>query len=335
MGLQNLSLAVAPGERVALLGPSGVGKTSLLRAIAGLEWTLAGRVLVNGRDVTGLKPERRGIVYLHQAPSMFPHLSVLDNVGFPLEVRGATRAQARERAAPLLERVQLASLASRPSTALSGGQRHRVALARALAANPAVLLLDEPFNALDPALRTDVRDAVLDLLSTEGGPGVLVVTHDVDEAAALGHRIVVLMEGRVVQDGAPAEVLARPASLVVAEFLGIPNLVPGECDGRGTFTCALGSYPAGLPRGPAVLVARADALRASGADCHTRGVPATVVDMLHRVGGLHVRLRTGGVELIAVPDPDATFSTGDTVRLSVAVNRVHIAPLHSELAAGV
>ena len=189
---------------MALLGPSGVGKTSLLRAIAGLGTLSSGTVLVDGRDVTAAPPDGRGIVYMHQSPSLFPHLSVLDNVAFPLEVRGVSRSEAaRPTAAELLARVQLRPAASRPPSTLSGGQRHRVALARALAADPAVLLLDEPFASLDPELRAEVREAVVDLLERGEGPAVVLVTHDVDEAAGLADRLVGVAAGAHRADWRP------------------------------------------------------------------------------------------------------------------------------------
>lgn len=259
-GLRHLSLTVGAGEHVALLGPSGAGKTTLLRAIAGLEPMSAGCVIVGGRDVTRLEPEQRGVVYLHQTPMLFPHLSVIDNVGFPLEVRGASRAVARKRAGELLERVRLSNLSHRDANALSGGQRHRVALARALAANPRVLLLDEPFNALDPALRGDVRDAVFTMLAVDDGPAVVLVTHDVDEAAGLADRIVVLLDGVVAQDAEPSLLLSHPANAPVARFLGIPNIISGVVDGHGAFRCPLGAFPTRLPQGRAALVCRPDAI---------------------------------------------------------------------------
>ncbi|MES2522269.1 MAG: ABC transporter ATP-binding protein [Gemmatimonadota bacterium] len=325
-GLSGVSLAVGPGERVVLLGPSGEGKTTLLRAIAGLNELAGGTVHVGGRLVSRDRPERRGVVYLHQRPSMFPHLSVIDNVGFPMEVRGIARREARERAVVLLERVQLADLAERPALALSGGQQHRVAIARALAAEPAVLLLDEPFNALDPALRADVRAAVVESLQVADGPSVLMVTHDVDEAAALGDRIAVLLGGRIVHDGVPSEVLSRPASLAVARFLGVPNSVPGSCDGASTFTCVLGQFPSSLPAGRAVLVARADAFRVAHEGGSHR-VAASVEAVQHRVGGTTLRVRPDvatDVSLTVLPGDGALPVPGQRLLIEVFPDRVHV-----------
>lgn len=329
-GLHDIDLTVAPGERVALLGPSGAGKTTLLRAIAGLEPMTAGSLHVGGTDVTHALPERRGVVYLHQTPMLFPHLSVEDNVGFPLEVRGATRADARRRAGELLDRVQLSNLAHRSAGALSGGQRHRVALARALAANPAVLLLDEPFNALDPALRADVRDAVFTMLHHARGPSVVIVTHDVDEAASLAGRMAVLLEGQIAQDATPADIMTRPASVAVARFLGLPNIVPGVCDGAGTFQCALGDFASTLGAGPAALVSRPD-----GFVVHLAAPPGgeafagEVTSVRERVSGSLAVVRIddrAAVQVIAALG-DTSARAGDRVWVSVSRTRAQVVPV--------
>lgn len=328
-GLAQLSLQVRRGERLALVGPSGAGKTSLLRAIAGLDALAGGAVIVGGRDVTAQPPEGRRVVYLHQAPSLFPHLSVLDNVAFPLEVRGTTRAEARARAGQLLDAVGLAALAARRGSTLSGGQRHRAALARALAAEPEVLLLDEPFASLDPALRAEVRDTVVALLDARG-PAVVVVTHDVDEATGFAHRVAVLLDRRLAQVAPPDALLRAPASVAIARFLGIPNVIPGVRDARGTFTCALGRVEAPGPPGPAMLVARPDAIVAHPdgtrpvVRCHERvGGAVLVVQLAEHTADRRVPMPDGDVALVT-PARGRAVQVGDRVRLEVDVARVHI-----------
>ena len=329
-GLRNVSFQVQAGKRLALLGPSGVGKTSLLRAIAGLDALVAGNVIVNGVDVTKVAVERRGIVYLHQSPSLFPHLSVQDNVGFPMEIRGATRRDARKRASALLERVQMSAFAERAPATLSGGQRHRVALARALAASPHLLLLDEPFAALDPELRSDVRLAVLALLDDATAPPTIVVTHDIDEAVSIAHHVAVLLDGTIAQLATPTALLSQPASRAVARFLGLPNILPAVSDGAGVVTSPLGTFASTLVAGPAIVVSRADALRvqlvsSQRGDSVGHGLPrAHVIAVLERVGGVVLRVRVGAHELSAIPFDGASFAPGDAVAIHVDFARIHI-----------
>lgn len=253
-GLHDLSLSIAHGERVVLLGPSGEGKTTLLRAVAGLSPIAGGTVHVNGRDVSALAPEARSTVYLHQVPVLFPHLSVLDNVAFPLTVRGVGKAERQRAAQLLLDRLRLDDLGSRLPHMLSGGQRHRVALARALSAQPHMLLLDEPLSALDPALRRDVREAIRDAHDNSAA-GLLLVTHDLDDATALGDRIAVLL-GRSIAQIAPAhDLFARPASREVMRFLGAHQELPGTMHAQHAVSTALGVLP--LPTDVAVRLAGA------------------------------------------------------------------------------
>jgi putative spermidine/putrescine transport system ATP-binding protein len=321
-GLDDVTMLVRRGERVALLGPSGVGKTSLLRAIAGLGALSSGTVFVDDRDVTGQPPERRGIVYMHQSPSLFPHISVLANVAFPLHVRGVGRHAARTTAFGLLERVRMQFAAERSPATLSGGQRHRVALARALAAEPAVLLLDEPFASLDPELRAEVRQSVGEILDRGNGPAVVLVTHDVDEAAGVADRLVVLLEGAVAQVGLPADLLASPQSVAVARFLGIPNLVRGVRDERGVVSCALGRCECPGAAGPVAVVVRAGMLRIRPGE---RGdLTGTVVSVLHRVAGVSVLCDVGGERLLAVPDPGVDVAVGATVHVAIDCDALHV-----------
>lgn len=246
-GLSDITFEVAAGERLVLLGSSGAGKTTLLRGIAGLVPTGEGTVAVAGRDVTREPPERRGVVYLHQTPVLFPHLDVFENVAFPLRLRGVTADELRRRVSEALESLQLGPLARRGPGALSGGQKHRVALARAVVSRPALLLLDEPLSSLDPALRHDLRGAIT-RLQEEYGPGLVMVTHDLEDAGLLGHRVGVIMEGRLAQVDTPLGLFGRPASLSVARFLGYRNRVEGVRGEDGVFRSPLGEMRVGRGR---------------------------------------------------------------------------------------
>ena len=217
--LQEVSLQVKEGTFAALLGPSGCGKTTLLKTIAGIVPAQSGRILLDGRDITSLPIHKRGTVVLFQDLRLFPHLSALDNVAFPLKMQGVSKSRRRERAAALLERVQMGEMAGRLPRELSGGQQQRVALARALAAEPSLLLLDEPFSSLDENLRGEMRQLVLSL-QRELGMTVLLVTHDRGEALSLSEQVTVMFAGRLAQTGTPQEVYERPLTRQVADYFG-------------------------------------------------------------------------------------------------------------------
>src|SRR5262245_234698 len=220
--LRGVSLTVAPGELVALLGPSGSGKTTLLRVVAGLEQPERGRVLFGDVDVSTLPLRERRIGFVFQHYALFRHMRVIDNVAFGLRARPRrSRASADEikrRARELLDLVQLAGFEQRYPSQLSGGQRQRVALARALAIEPQVLLLDEPFGALDAKVRKELRQWLRDLHERIGHT-TLFVTHDQDEAVELAHRVAILNEGRIEQVGSPRAILERPATEFVSKFV--------------------------------------------------------------------------------------------------------------------
>jgi ABC-type sugar transport system ATPase subunit len=316
-GLQDITLTVDAGECVAVVGASGAGKSTLLRAIAGLAPIRSGKIEISGRDVTALPPERRGAVYLHQSPVLFPHLSVAGNVAFPLRVRNVAAGTAAVRVAEALGRVRLGDLGARRTSALSGGQRHRIALARALVADPPLLLLDEPLSALDPSLRADVRAAIADVRD-EGGCGLLLVTHDLDDAALLASRVCVLHAGRIVQDATPAELFARPATLAVARFLDVPNLVEGRI-ANGAFISALGEWAApGEGDGPAVAAFRPDALCSA-----VTGSNALILEVRHLARGVSVIAAVGDQRLEIAVDPALTPSPGDALRFQVRPERIH------------
>jgi sulfate transport system ATP-binding protein len=251
--VDDVSLSIAAGELFVLLGPSGSGKSTLLRLIAGLAEVEQGRVLLHGRDVTRSSPRRRGIGFVFQHYALFRHMTVADNVEFALRVRRAPAARRRHRREELLALVGLAGFAARYPRQLSGGQQQRVALARALAQEPSVLLLDEPFGALDAQIRLELRQA-LRSIQRELGLTTVFVTHDQEEAFQLADRLAVLHQGRLLEVGQPRELYLRPRSPFVATFLGAANLLVGQSSPRavrlGDVELPLASEAAPAGRGP-------------------------------------------------------------------------------------
>lgn len=225
-----ISLTIDRGQFVSLLGPSGCGKTTLLRILAGLEAPTAGRVWLDGSDVTDVSPQDRGIGFVFQRYALFPHMSVLENVAFGLRVRGRRGAERSRRAQEMLDLVQLGHLATRLPSEISGGQAQRVALARALAPSPHVLLLDEPLSALDLSIRVAMQEE-LRLIHRELGTTFVFVTHDQGEALTMSDRIVLMDGGATVQDSSPSDLYRRPQSLFAATFVGDANVWPGHVEG--------------------------------------------------------------------------------------------------------
>ena len=259
--VRDLSLDIAPGELLALLGPSGSGKTTLLRMIAGLDFPDEGKIYLDGQDATGLGAGERQVGFVFQQYALFRHMTVYDNVDFGLRVmpssRRPSKAERRDRVMGLLARVQLEDLAGRFPAQLSGGQRQRVALARALASEPRVLLLDEPFGALDAAVRKDLR-RWLRRIHEEIPVTTVFVTHDQEEALEVADRVVVMNAGRIEQMGSPAEVETAPATAFMYGFLGQSNRFEVELgaegprlSGRPLAAVAEIELSPGAPAGPA------------------------------------------------------------------------------------
>ncbi|GAA3546637.1 ABC transporter ATP-binding protein [Amycolatopsis ultiminotia] len=253
VALDGVSLGVAAGEFVVVVGPSGSGKTTAMRVLGGFEQPDRGQVLIGGQEVTQLPAQHRDVNTVFQNYALFPHLSVADNIAYGLRMRGVKAAQRRAAVSDLLDLVRLPGLAGRRPAQLSGGQQQRVALARALARQPGVLLLDEPLGALDRKLRDEVQTE-LRRINRELGTSFVHITHDQDEAFALADRIVVLNEGRVEQQGAPAEVYDFPATLWTARFVGAQNFVPGRAErvtgSSVTVAADVGEFTAEQVHGP-------------------------------------------------------------------------------------
>jgi putative spermidine/putrescine transport system ATP-binding protein len=261
VALDGLDLTVQAGELVALLGPSGCGKTTTLRLLAGLEDADGGQITVGGADVTRLPASKRDMGMVFQAYSLFPHMTVRQNVAFGLRLRRVGSAQRDQRALEMLDLVGLSAQADRYPHQISGGQQQRVALARALAIEPQVLLLDEPLSALDAKVRAQLRDQIR-RIQLEVGITTLFVTHDQEEALAISDRVGVMQDGRLEQLAPPTEVYSRPATAFVAEFVGLSNRLAGTVSGS-TVTVRGRDLPLvdpSTPPGPAIALVRPEAV---------------------------------------------------------------------------
>ncbi|WP_029032696.1 ABC transporter ATP-binding protein [Salinarimonas rosea] len=324
--VDDVSLVVDPGAFVALLGPSGCGKTTLLRLVAGLERPSAGRIAIAGRVVAEggrfVEAEERGLGMVFQSYALWPHMSVADNVAFGLKVRRLPAEKRRRRIADALAMVGLSELADRRPAQLSGGQRQRVALARCLALEPPLVLLDEPLANLDAHLR-ETMQREFRRLHRETGATFVIVTHDQAEAMALADTIAVMHEGRLQQVATPHGLYSAPATEMVARFIGRGALVPVAIleparDGRLTVSLAGRTLPArgaATVPGPGRLVLRAETLALSDA---ADAIPARVVDAVYR-GGFHtLEIAIDGVEggLVQVQSREAP-APGDRVGLAI------------------
>lgn len=315
--LDGLTLHIEPGELVALLGPSGCGKTTALRILAGLDEATSGTVLVGGRDVSSVPANKRDMGMVFQAYSLFPHLTVLDNVAFGLKMRGKAKADRMSRAADMLDLVGLGAHKDKYADELSGGQQQRVALARALAIQPGVLLLDEPLSALDAKVRVQLRDEIR-RVQLEVGTTTLFVTHDQEEALAVADRVGVMSQGKLEQLAAPADLYANPATPFVAEFVGLNNQVPAEVSqGRarllGTSVPTLaGSVGSG---GGTALVRPESITVTADTDGNAR---VSSVAFLGPISRVYVSMPDGAVLHAQLASAAAAaFSPGDPVRVGV------------------
>lgn len=323
--LAEISASFAPGQLTTVLGRTGAGKTTLMRVIAGLTAADTGKVALDGADWGALPPWKRPVAMVTQQFINYPHLSALDNVAFPLVRRGIARAAARAAAQVELNRVGLGQLTDRKPGQLSGGQQQRVAVARALVKKAPVLLLDEPFVNLDYKLREGLREELVDLLKSETGTIVLYATTEPREALQLGDRVVLMAEGRIVQQGPPREVFAAPRSLRAAEVVNDPpvNLIPLRVSREGATLGRLGSLgpqnlgklAEGLAEGDYTLALRA-------ADISTGGAVAARVDLTEVSGSETVtHLTAAGQSLVMQEKSVVAHGLGSSVGLSLAAFR--------------
>jgi putative spermidine/putrescine transport system ATP-binding protein len=338
--LKDISLTIQAGEFLTLLGPSGSGKTTFLMILAGFETPSNGRLLRNGVDISTLSAEQRAFGMVFQGYALFPHMSVEQNIAFPLQVRRLPPAQIRQRVAGMIERVGLAGQEKKLPAQLSGGQQQRVALGRALVFEPALLLLDEPFSALDRNLRALMQDEVR-RLHQELGTTFVFVTHDQAEALSLSSRVAIFERGRLLQLGAPQEVYERPANRFVAEFLGEINLLPLRQVGHGAHAasghfeeCSL-SAPARPDCGlDALLAVRPEHMSLVGTRPGTgNGVEASLVSATYLGAATRLALATRGGTALTLTMPTervaAAMGAGSRLWVTWPIDKCFLLPAGS------
>jgi ABC-type sugar transport system ATPase subunit len=321
--LAGIDLEVAPGEFFSLLGPSGSGKTTTLRILAGLEQADAGTVRMNGRDITALEPGARDVAMVFQSYALYPHMTVGENIAFPLKMTGEKPKTIETAVREAAARVRIEHLLERKPGQLSGGQQQRCALARAIVRKPALFLLDEPLSNLDAKLRVETR-VELKRLQRALNVTAVYVTHDQEEALSLSDRLAVFMDGRIVQVGTPEEVFSRPATVEVAGFLGNPpmNLLPARLeDGRATVEGVSIGVPSlsRLGRREVILGIRPSAVRIAGA-----GLPASVT-MCEALGeDVFVDLTVGERLVRAKLREGARPAEGSRVHIDLQKDALHV-----------
>ncbi len=324
--LEPATLDIARGETLVLLGPSGCGKTTMLRIIAGLELPDAGgRVLFDGRDMTSVPIERRNVGMVFQSYALFPNMSVADNIGYGLKIRGMAASERAARVAELVRLTNISGLENRRIDQLSGGQRQRVALARAVAIRPGILLLDEPLTALDAALRDRLRGELNRLLRALGITAIYV-THDQSEAMELGDRIVVMQKGSIAQIGTPREIYFASKNRFVAEFIGAANIIEAPIE-AGYLVLPGGRQPVGGDSSvPAVIaMIRPETIRIVEAE----GAPlAGMIDSVSFIGDRQRIIVSGAsAKLLTVDAPNTVLArAGERVGLSIAPEAVRLLP---------
>ncbi|NSY46513.1 ABC transporter ATP-binding protein [Agrobacterium tumefaciens] len=323
--IKGISLSIEKGEFISLLGPSGCGKTTLLRMVAGLESASSGSIFIGGRDSTLLPPEQRDIAMVFQSYALFPHLTVLQNVMFPLRMRGlGSRKERLERARAVLDLVQLSHLTERRPKELSGGQQQRVAIARAVVSKPQVLLLDEPLSNLDARLRESMQEELIQL-HRQTGLTTIFVTHDQEEALSLSDRVVLLNTGNIEQEGTPTDLYSRPKTRFAATFMGSTNLIEVELNKSAHARMKSGQLinltePATMSGQGTIMLRQEDMqLNPEREDSALVGTVATRIFLGSRVRYI---IDLGGQTIRCLVGTDRVFEIGQKVEVSVPADRV-------------
>lgn len=328
--IADISLSVKSGEFTTILGPSGSGKTTMLSLIAGIAAPTSGRIVLGDREITHVSAAQRNIGLVFQSYALFPHMSIFDNIAFPLKIRRLPASEIESRVQEILRLVRLSGLAKRRPHQLSGGQQQRVALARAIVFKPDILLLDEPLAALDRKLREEVRSEIR-ALQRSLGITTIMVTHDQEEALSLSDRVVLLANGKIEQIGEPQDIYYRPRTRFAASFLGLANFLEGRLDDGGAIITEHGRLPcaaAGLASGTSVCgLIRPEDIRLDMDNGVLRGTVRDVA-FLGEVARYSIDTPTGGHFIANVSGSRARFVEGSQIWLSWDAERVWLLPDH-------
>jgi ABC-type Fe3+/spermidine/putrescine transport system ATPase subunit len=328
--INSIDLDIHKGEIFALLGPSGCGKTTLLKLVAGLISSDGGSITQDGNDITNISPEARGFGMVFQQPLLFPHMSVMNNVAFGLKMKGMGKSERFKQAREVIASVGLSGYEGRLPNELSGGQQQRVALARAIITRPKLLLLDEPFSALDPEIRTEMRQLLKSIHHTYQMT-MLFVTHDRDEAFELANRMAVIHEGAVLQTGSPMDIYLKPNHPFVASFIGNENIIEGNCI-QEVFKSDMIEVKLNMKddkfTGPGWLVIRPECFTIVPSQ-EAGQFSGKVIDVKFRQGFYQIRLQLGELTLTIVEKLQrsaAVPKTGDILFLKLDLNGIHFIP---------
>jgi iron(III) transport system ATP-binding protein len=328
LAVKGISFEVRQGTLTTILGPSGCGKTTTLRMIAGLESPTSGRIIMGGKDVTTLGPAQRNVSMMFQSYALFPHMNVIENVGYGLKMSGVPKPEVRNRAREALKNVGLVDFDERLPSELSGGQQQRVALARALVLEPDVLLFDEPLSNLDARLRREMREEIR-ALQQRLSLTVAYVTHDQSEALAVSDQIIVMDHGVIAQCGTPQALYETPTSEFVAGFMGEAMLFPAQADARGVVT--LGplyiTKPQTIRSGAVKVAVRPEAWQIGAAD---QGLPARLTKLAYLGSNYEYSFETAlGLIFVVSPDLTRVLEVGAQVGLSLAQHGVSVVQMSS------
>jgi ABC-type Fe3+/spermidine/putrescine transport system ATPase subunit len=322
--VDGISMSIPNGQLVALLGPSGCGKTTTMKMLAGLLDPTAGDVRFDDHSVVDIPAEHRNVAMVMQKPLLFPHMTIGDNVGFGLRMRGVDRKTRRRKVGEMMELVRLPGMEGRRPGQLSGGQEQRISLARSLITSPDVLLLDEPLSQLDANLRIEMRDLIRSI-QAELGITSIFVTHDQEEAVMLADRIALMLAGRIQQDGLPRDFYEQPSTQAVARFFGTQNFVPGRVSGRA-FESPIGRLVLSHDHaeGEGLLVIRQEAIELGDGE---NSFDATVERAMYLGTHLRIWARAAGIALQFTASPGVSFDSGQSIRLRLPTQQTWVVPV--------